>query len=149
MSGFNLSSIYEAKGALFDLLTTELPNHPATANVPVGWGQGGNSNEQVLIWTGEADTEFATIGGSVPRLDEDFRVEVIVEATVASGRDLRPAEERLWEMAQVVGEVIREEGLLGPRCLFSRPARVRQEYFQTDKRQGSRARITLAGKARI
>ena len=143
-----LSTIYEAKSALYDLLTQELPKHQDTADVPVFWGAG-NANEQVIIWSATADTDFATIGGPVPRLDEEFRVEILVEATVASGRDLRPAEERMWTMAQVVGDLVRENGLVGPRCLFSRPSRTVQEYFQTDKRQGSRARITLAGKARI
>ncbi len=144
----DLSSIYEAKVAVFDLLTAELPLHTDTADVPVFWGRG-EANERVLVWTGEADTEFATIGGPTPRLNEDFRVDLIVEATIASGRNLRPAEQRMWTIAQVVGETIRENGLVGHRCLFSRPSRTIQEYFQTDKRQGSRARISLAGKARI
>lgn len=148
-TGEGLSTVFEGKKALFDLLTEALPDIEETADVPVVWGAGGG-DEQVLIWTGESDLDFATIGGQVPSLDDDFRVEIVVEAMAASGRELMPAEERMWEIADAVGTVLREANdLIGPRCLFSRPSRVKQEYFQTDKRQGSRARITLAGKARI
>lgn len=145
----DLSVIYEAKVSIFELLEEELPNNPATEKVPVIWGQS-DANEVVMIWTAESDTEYATVGGPTPKLNEDFRIHLMVEALVASGRDPRPAESRMWEIAQVVGEILREGGIVGgPRALFSRPASVKQEYFQIDKRQGSRARITLAGKARI
>lgn len=144
----DLTTILEVKDQLFQLLKQALAENPATSGVPVGWGTT-SGDELVVIYTAESDSQFATLGGPVPALDENFQIQLLVEATVASGRDLRPAEERMWEIAQVVGEAIRDHGLIGPRCLFTRPASVRQEYFQTDKRQGSRARITLAGKARI
>lgn len=146
---FDLTEIYDAKVRIFELLQEELPEDPLTLKVPVIWGSGNNS-EQVLIWEADADTEYATIGGSTPKLNEDWRIEILVEAVAASGRDFQPAEKRMWEIANVVGRILREGGIVGgPRTLFSRPARCKQTLFQLDKRQGSRARITLAGRSRI
>lgn len=105
--------------------------------------------ELVAIFSAEFEREFRLIGPSPVPLEESFSVDVIVEVLRPSGRDMKPATDRAWEIFALIEEAVREDLDLDGVTFDSRFSRGSREFFQTDKSQGSRIRATLAGTSRI
>lgn len=105
--------------------------------------------EIVAVFTSEFDREFRLLGPTPVPLEESFTIEVIVEVIRPSGRDMKPAADRVWEIFSLIEEAVREDLDLDEVTFDSRFSKGSREFFQTDKSQGARIRTTLAGTARI
>lgn len=109
----------------------------------------GEAAELVAIFTAEFDRDFRLIGPTPVPLEESFTLEVIVEVLRPSGRDMKPATDRAWEIFELIEEAVRTDLDLDDVTFDSRFSKGSREFFQTDKAQGARIRTTLAGTARI
>lgn len=105
--------------------------------------------ELVAIFGAEFDREFRLLGPRPAPLDESWSLEVIVEVTRPSGRDMKPAADRAWEVFALIENAVRDDLHLDDVTFDSRFQKGAREFFQTDKQQGCRIRTTLAGTARI
>lgn len=139
-----MSSLPTIEDRLFEVFQDAL----ADEGVKVVYGVD-SAPELVGIFTSEFDREFRLIGPSPVPLEESFTVEVIVEVIRPSGREMRPAAERAWEIFGLIEEAVREDLDLDGVTFDSRFSKGSREFFQTDKSQGSRIRATLAGTSRI
>ena len=109
----------------------------------------GEAAELVAIFTAEFDRDFRLLGPTPVPLEESFTLEVIVEVLRPSGRDMKPATDRAWEIFELIEEAVRTDLDLDDVTFDSRFSKGSREFFQTDKAQGARIRTTLAGTARI
>ena len=109
----------------------------------------GEAPELVAIFTAEFDRDFRLLGPSPVPLEESFTLDVIVEVLRPSGRDMKPASERAWEIFDLIETAVRSDLDLDDVTFDSRFSKGSREFFQTDKAQGARIRTTLAGTARI
>lgn len=140
--------------AIFDDLTS-------TLEVPVLWGPptgGSTPTEFISVGFGmngeswESDRDW--VGNGRVTVDEDFKLVLCVESTVASGPDLRPAFDRSIAIAKEVEAALREDpGVEAAdthaqirNLKFSRMA---GRYFRLDKTRGHRVFLTITGIARI
>jgi hypothetical protein len=107
------------------------------------------AKQLVAIFDTEFDRKFMYLGGSPTPQEEDFKVNLIFEVLSQSGKDMKPAVERCWEIFDLVEAAVRGDHTLGDLSWNALLTNGRQEFFQTDKSQGCRIRSTLAGTARI
>jgi hypothetical protein len=105
--------------------------------------------ELVALFGAEFDRDFRLLGPQPVPLEESWTLEVIVEVLRPSGRDMKPAADRVWELFAVIEDALREDIGLDGVTISSRFQKGSREFFQTDKQQGCRVRTTLAGTARI
>ena len=109
----------------------------------------GDAPELVTIFSAEFDREFRLLGPTPVPLEESFSLDVMVEVLRPSGRDMKPATDRAWEIFALIEEAVRTDLELDEVTFDSRFSKGSREFFQTDKAQGARIRTTLAGTARI
>lgn len=105
--------------------------------------------ELVALFGAEFDRDFRLLGPQPVPLDESWTLEVIVEVIRPSGRDMKPAADRVWELFEIVEAALRKDIDLEGVTFDSRFQKGSREFFQTDKAQGCRIRTTIAGTARI
>lgn len=139
-----MSSIPTIETHLLETLTEALSEEPT--KVVFGYVE---AKELVAIFGAEFDRTFRLIGPQEVPLEEDFKIELIVEAVVPSGRDMKPAADRCWEIFALIDAAIRGDHTLDGVSWNARLAKGMREFFQTDKSQGCRITTTLAGTARI
>jgi hypothetical protein len=137
-----LSAILDIKDAVKALLDAAL-------DVPVVWGLSEREMEVVAIWQGASDSEPVVFGPIPPPLDERFEITLLVQVYKPTGKDMRAAEVRAWEIHNEVVAVLRSDLSLDGVTLFTTPAKSKQEFIQTDQRQGTRITLTFTGTARI
>jgi hypothetical protein len=129
---------------LYDRISDALADEKV--KVVVGYTE---APELVAIFSSEFDRDYRLLGPNPVPLEERFRVDLIVEVLRPSGRDMRPASDRAWEIFALVEAAIREDDDLDEIAFDSRFDKGSREFFQTDKKQGARIRVTLSGTARI
>lgn len=139
-----MTALPEVEAHLFDRISDALADEKV--RVVVGYAE---APELVAIFSSEFDRDYRLLGPNPVPLEERFRVELIVEVLRPSGRDMRPASDRAWEIFALVEAAIREDDDLDSIAFDSRFDKGAREFFQTDKKQGARIRVTLAGTARI
>lgn len=105
--------------------------------------------ELVAIFGSEFDRDFRLLGPNPVPLEEAFRIEFVIEVLRPSGRDMKPAADRVWEIFDLIDNALRGDFHLGEFAFDSRFQKGAREFFQTDKKQGARIRATLSGTARI
>ena len=142
--------------ALFGLLSTA---DLGESDAVVLWGYDPDQAHELAVYVGfeeedERDFEVlgaGTIGGPpvAAPVDSNFRNQIVVEARVASGADLRPAYELASTVASKVEDAIRADLTIGGTCRFSRLARVRRKYFRDKDNRGARVFIDVVGEERF
>jgi hypothetical protein len=137
-----LSAILDIKDAVYALLDTAL-------TVPVVWGVNERDTEFVAVWQGSSESEPVVFGPVPPPLDERFEITLVIQALTPSGRDMRAAEVRAWEIHNDTVAALRSDLSLDGVTLFTTPAKSKQEFIQTEQRQGTRITLTFSGTARI
>jgi hypothetical protein len=108
-----------------------------------------DAKQLVAIFDTEFDRKFRYLGGNPSSQEEDFKVNLIFEVLSQSGKDMKPAVARCWEIFDLVEAAVRGDHTLEGLSWNALLTTGRQEFFQTDKSQGCRIRSTLAGTARI
>lgn len=136
-----LSAVPVVKEKVYALLTTAL-------DVPVVWGLSDRHREFVSIWQGETTREHRILAANAP-LDESFEITLVIQSALPSGKDMKAAEDRSWELLDAVEAVLRADLTLDGTTFFTTPAKAKQEFIQTEKLQGSRITLTFSGTARI
>lgn len=139
-----MTALPTVEARLFDRISEALADE--NVRVVVGYTE---APELVAIFSSEFDRDYRLLGPNPVPLEERFRVELFVEVLRPSGRDMRPASDRAWEIFSLVEAAIREDDDLDEIAFDSRFEKGSREFFQTDKKQGARIRVTLAGTARI
>lgn len=137
-----MSAILDIKDEVKSLLDTAL-------TVPVVWGINERDAEFVAIWQGSSQSEPRVFGPKPPPLDEDFEITLVIQALTPSGRDMRAAEVRAWEIHNETVAALRSDLHLGDVTFFTTPAKSKQEFIQTEQKQGCRITLTFTGLARI
>jgi hypothetical protein len=98
--------------------------------------------------SGEVEREWGPIGGQ--KMDEEFSLDIVVEAGGMHGEDMKTPFIRSVELANAVESAIRDDITLGDLLLLpARFVRRRGQYFRADKLRGHRVFQTLTGTARI
>ena len=139
-----MSVLPEIESRLYDLIADALADEGV--RVVVGYTE---ATELVAIFSSEFDRDYRLLGPNPVPLDEKFRIEILIEVLRPSGRDMRPASDRAWEVFGLVEDSLREDDDLNAIAFDSRFEKGSREFFQTDKKQGARIRATLSGTARI
>jgi hypothetical protein len=139
-----MSAVPTIETHIAELFTDALADEPT--RVVYGYAE---AKELVAIFTAEFDRRFRLLGPQEVPLDEDFQIEVVIEAITPSGRDMKAAADRCWEIFELIDAAIRGDHHLDEVSWDARFAKGSREFFQTDKSQGCRIRTTLAGTARI
>ena len=139
-----MSALPEIESRLYDLIADALADEGV--RVVVGYTE---ATELVAIFSSEFDRDYRLLGPNPVPLDEKFRIEILIEVLRPSGRDMRPASDRAWEVFGLVEDSLREDDDLNAIAFDSRFEKGSREFFQTDKKQGARIRATLSGTARI
>lgn len=134
----------EIEGHIYDLISEALDGEKV--RVVYGYTE---APQLVAIFTTEFDREYRLIGPNPVPLEEGFQTEVIVEVMLPSGRDMRPASDRAWEIFGLVDDAVRGDHELDEMTFDCRFQKGTREFFQTDKQQGARIRATLTGTCRI
>lgn len=127
-----------------ELFTDALEDEPT--KVVYGYHE---AKELVAVFTADFERKFLLLGPQEVPMEEEFEIEVVIEAITPSGRDMKPAADRCWEIFQLIDAAIRGDHHLDEVSWDARFAKGSREFFQTDKSQGCRIRTTLAGTARI
>lgn len=107
------------------------------------------NKDQVLIFGAKFDSEFRYLGGNPAPQQVKFEIPLIFDVLAHSGRDMKPAVERCWEVFDLVEAAIRGDHTLEGLSWNALLSKGEQSFFQTDKAQGCRIESTLAGTARI
>lgn len=139
-----MSALPAIEGHLYDLIGDALQGEGT--RVVFGYAE---APELVAIFTSEFDRDWRLLGPQPVPLEERFRIDLIVEVLRPSGRDMKPASDRAWEVFGLVEAAIRDDEHLNEIAFDSRIDKGTREFFQTDKKQGARIRATLSGTARI
>jgi len=103
----------------------------------------------VAVFTAEWDREFSSLGPQPTPMNESFTIDVVIEVIQPTGRDMKPAADRVWEIFDLLDEAIREDAHLEKAAFDARFGKGRREFFQTDKQQGARIQTSIAGTARV
>ncbi|HTU15638.1 MAG TPA: hypothetical protein VMF31_10595 [Solirubrobacterales bacterium] len=110
----------------------------------------GEASEMVTISMGsDFSREFKLLGPSPVPLEEKFNIEISVEVWKASGKDLKPAYVRCWDIFDLIEDAARGDHELDDMSFDALLSKGDQEFFTVDKAQICRIRSTLAGTARI
>ena len=139
-----MSALPKIEAVLYDRITDTLADEGV--RVIIGYTE---APELVAIFSSEFDREYRLLGPNPVPLEEKFRVDILVEVLRPSGRDMRPASDRAWEIFALVEDAVRADDDLDEIAFDSRFDKGSREFFQTDKKQGARIRATLTGTARI
>jgi hypothetical protein len=139
-----MSAVLDVQQQVEELATTALAAEPT--KVVFGYSTG---PELVAVFDAQFSRKFMYLGGDPTPQEEDFKISLIFEVVVPSGRDMKPAVERCWEIFELVEAAVRGDHTLDGLSWNALLAEGQQEFFQTDKSQGCRIRSTLAGTARI
>lgn len=139
-----MSALPAIENHLLEVFTDALANEKT--KVVYGYAE---APEIVALFGGEFDREFRLLGPQPVPLDESWTLEVIIEVIRPSGRDMKPAADRVWELFEIVEAALRKDIDLEGVTFDSRFQKGSREFFQTDKAQGCRIRTTIAGTARI
>jgi hypothetical protein len=107
------------------------------------------AKELCAIFDAEFERDFRFLGGDPTPQEEDFKINLIFEVIAPSGRDMKPAVERCWEIFNLVEAAVRGDHTLDGLSWNALLTNGKQEFIQTDKSQGCRIRSTLTGTARI
>ena len=105
--------------------------------------------ELVAIFNCDFERDYRLLGPQPVPLEEEFRIEVIVEVLKPSGRDMAPANTRCWEIFDEIEDAVRGDHTLDGISFDARLTKGTREFFQTDSSHGCRIRSTLTGTARI
>lgn len=139
-----MTTLPRVEGLLLDRISEALSEEGV--RVVIGYTE---APEVVAIFSSEFDRDYRLLGPNPVPLEERFRIDLIVEVLRPSGRDMRPASDRAWEIFAIVEAAIRDDDDLDQIAFDSHFDKGSREFFQTDKKQGARIRATLAGTARI
>lgn len=139
-----MSAVPTIESHLEEVLVDALEDEPT--KVVYGYTE---AKELVAIFGADFDRTFRLLGPQQVPLEEAFQIELIVEAITPSGRDMKPAAERCWEIFSIVDAAVRGDHHLDGVSWDARLTKGTREFFQTDKGQGCRIRTTLTGTARI
>lgn len=139
-----MSAVPTIEAHIEELFTEALEDEPT--KVVYGYTE---AKELVAIFTADFQRTFRLLGPQEVPMEESFEIEVVIEAITPSGRDMRPAADRCWEIFRLIDAAIRGDHHLDEITWDARFAKGSREFFQTDKSQGCRIRTTLAGTARI
>lgn len=134
----------EIESYVLDLVSDALVDEGA--RVVFGYAE---APELVAIFGSEFERDFRLLGPNPVPLEEAFRIDFVIEVLRPSGRDMKPAADRVWELFDLVDNALRGDFHIGEFAFDSRFAKGTREFFQTDKKQGARIRATLTGTARI
>ena len=137
-----MSALLDIKDAVKVLLD-------AAVTVPVVWGMDERHGDFVSIWQGSSESTPRLLGPKPPPLDEEFELTLVIQALTTSGRDMRTAEVAAWATYEEADTALRSDLHLDGITFFTTPAKSKQEFIQTDQRQGCRITLTFTGLARI
>lgn len=144
------SAIPAVKLALKNLLDGATGTGGTLQGVLVSWGVASPpSDDTIEIYTSRTRREYAGIGNQPTRLDEDITVRVVVSVVRTQNEGPQVAEDRMWAVVEAVENLFRANMKLGGAWLYGRISEIDQEPITFDRKRGSRATLTFAGKARI
>ena len=145
----------DAQSALYDLLSNA---DLSESDVQVFWGYDPDQAHELAVFVGyeeEDERDFEVLAGTIggppaaAPLDESFRNQIVVEARLAAGTDLKAAYDYASAIASKVEDALRADLTLGGICRFSRVQRVRRKYFRDSENRGARVFIDVVGEARF
>lgn len=139
------STVPALKGAVLDLLAAA----PALAGVQVEWTHPGpNALQAECVYFGDSIVDEQAVVNGNRRRDESYRLDVVVSVEHYT-TDARATEERAWQLAAAIEDVVRQNPRPLPEVLSVMVGGKRQANYPDTDGRVSEVVVSLSCRARI
>lgn len=140
-----VSKAQAAKRALYEGLLAALASEPELRVWHSRPNVDHRPNENIVVGRVDVNQEWGAMGSPNPRRDEDIDLTVTIEV-FRGGTDEFEAEDRAWEIADLVQGVLSTDLTLGGSVRYARPGRI--ELDPEPYQEGRHAELTMTVRCR-